>query len=151
LNKTFTLEEARTLLPVLSSLLERARAAALRAAAFENEMQELSQRIFLSGGLHVDVPAAARRRAEREKAMQEARASVEEISEIGVDVTDANEGGLEFPCLLEGRTVMLCWSLGEDDITEWREADGGASGDKDGARKRVDGRFGGKKDRDRPN
>jgi len=146
LSKTFTLEEARTLLPVLSALLDRARAAALRAAAAENEMQELSQRIFLSGGLHVDVPAAARRRAEREKAVQEARASVEEITEIGVEVTDAHEGGLEFPCVLEGRTVMLCWSPGDDDIMEWREAD-----DKEGIRKRVDGRFGGKKGKERPN
>ncbi len=146
MGKTFTLDEAKTLLPVLSALLERAKTAALRAGALENEMQELSQRIFLSGGLHVDVPAAAKRRAEREKAMQEARTTIEEISEIGAEVTENNEGGLEFPCLLEGRTVMLCWTLGEDEITEWREMD-----DKTGARKKLDGRFGGKKDRDRPN
>ena len=99
LGKTFTLDEAKTLLPVLSALLEKARGAALRAGALENEMQELSQRIFLSGGLHVDVPAAARRRAEREKAMQEARSQIEEITEIGVEVSDQDEGGLEFPCL----------------------------------------------------
>jgi len=146
LGKTFTLDEAKTLLPVLSALLERAKMAALRAGALENEMQELSQRIFLSGGLHVDVPAAARRRAEREKAMQEARTTIEEISEIGAEVTQDNDGGLEFPCLLEGRTVMLCWTLGEDEITEWREVD-----DKTGERKKLDGRFGGKKDRERPN
>ncbi len=146
MRKTFTLDEAKTLLPVLSALLERAKAAALRAGALENEMQELSQRIFLSGGLHVDVPAAARRRAEREKAMQEARTTIEEISEIGAEVTENNDGGLEFPCLLEGRTVMLCWTLGEDEITEWREVD-----DKNGTRKKLDGRFWGKKDRDRPN
>ena len=63
--KTFTLEEARTLLPVLGALLRRAREAALRAGGLEGEMQELSQRIFLAGGLHVDVAEAARRRAER--------------------------------------------------------------------------------------
>ncbi len=146
MGKTFTLDEARTLLPVLSALLERARTAALRAGALENEMQELSQRIFLSGGLHVDVPAAARRRAEREKAMQEARTTIEEISEIGAEVTENSDGGLEFPCLLEGRTVMLCWTLGEEEITEWREVN-----DKSGVHKKVDGRFGGRKDRDRPN
>ncbi len=144
MGKTFTLDEARTLLPVLSALLEKAREAALRAGALESEMQELSQRIFLSGGLHVDVPAAARRRAEREKAMQEARSHIEEITEIGVEVSESEEGGLEFPCLLEGRTVLLCWKLGEDEITEWRE-----EGDKPGVRKPVDGRFPGQKDRDR--
>jgi hypothetical protein len=146
LRKTFTLDEAQTLLPVLSALLEKAREAALRAGALESEMQELSQRIFLSGGLHVDVPAAARRRAEREKAMQEARAQIEEISEIGVEIPEQEDGGLEFPCLLEGRTVMLCWKLGEDEILAWREAD-----DTPGVRKPVDGRFSSKRDRERPN
>lgn len=120
--KTFTLEEARTLLPVLGALLRRAREAGLRAGRFESEMQELSQRIFLSGGMHVDVPAAARRRAERDKAIQEARSSIEEIEEIGARVGDMEEGRLEFPYLLDGREVLLCWSLGEEDeIRQWRE------------------------------
>ncbi len=146
LGKTFTLDEAKTLLPVLSALLEKARDAALRASALETEMQELSQRIFLSGGLHVDVPAAARRRAERETAMREARSHIEEITEIGVEVSESEEGGLEFPCLLEGRTVMLCWKLGDEEISEWRE-----EGDKPNVKQPVDGRFQGRKDRERPN
>jgi len=65
LSKTFTLGEAQTLLPVLESLLQRARASALRGAELQLEMQQLSQRIFLSGGMHVDVAAAARRRGAR--------------------------------------------------------------------------------------
>ena len=120
--KTFTVEEARTLLPVLGALLRRAREAALRARRFEAEMQSLSQRIFLSGGMHVDVPAAARRRAERDKAVQEARSTIEEIEEIGARVGDMEQGRLEFPYLLDGREVLLCWTLGEDeDIRQWRE------------------------------
>ncbi len=85
-------------------------------------MQELSQKIFLSGGMHVDVPAAARRRAERDKAVQEARSTIEEIEEIGARVGDMEQGRLEFPYLLDGREVLLCWSLGEEEeIRQWRE------------------------------
>ncbi len=146
MGKTFTLDEATMLLPVLGALLGRAREAALRAGLLENEMQALSQRIFLSGGLHVDVPAAARRRAEREKAMQEARTTIEEISEIGVQVAENSEGVLEFPCLLEGRTVLLCWSLGDEEIQWWRE-----EGDEPDVRKPVDGRFASRRERERPN
>jgi hypothetical protein len=146
LGKTFTIDEAKTLLPVLGALLGRARDAARRAGVLENEMQELSQRIFLSGGLHVDVPAAAKRRAEREKAMQEARTTIEEISEIGVSVGENAEGVLEFPALLEGRGVLLCWSLGDEEISYWRE-----EGDKPEVRKAVDGRFTSKKERERFN
>jgi len=85
-------------------------------------MQELSQKIFLSGGMHVDVPAAARRRAERDKAVQEARSTIEEIEEIGAQVGDMEAGRLEFPYLLDGREVLLCWTLGdEEEIKQWRE------------------------------
>ena len=146
MKKTFTVDEARLLLPVLGALLLKAREAAVRANLLENEMQELTQRIFLSGGMHVDVSAAARRRGEREKALQQARSTIEEVSEIGVQVAEDDEGGLEFPYLLDGRTVLLCWSLGEDEITAWRE-----EGDKAEVRKPLDSRFAPKRERERPN
>jgi hypothetical protein len=145
LGKTFTFDEATTLLPVLGALLKRAREAAVRAHEFGAEMQALSQRIFLSGGMHVDVSAAARRRAEREKAMQEARSSIEEIEEIGARVGELDEGRLEFPYLLDGREVLLCWTLGEEEeIRQWREDEEGSP-----LRSVSDGVF--RRDRERPN
>lgn len=72
--------------------------------------------------MHVDVAAAAKRRAEREKAVQEAKSTIEEIEEIGARVGGLEEGRLEFPYLLDGREVLLCWNLGEDEeIRQWRE------------------------------
>ena len=122
MSKVFTLEEARLLLPVLSALLRRAKESAVRAGKFDTEMQELNQKIFLSGGMHVDVSAAARRRAERDKAVQEARSSVEEIEEIGARVGDMEIGRLEFPYLMDGREVLLCWSSSDgEEIRQWRE------------------------------
>ena len=146
MSKNFTLGEAQILVPVLDSLVRRARDAALRASVIDVRMQELTQKIFLSGGLRVDIAAAARRRAERDKAMQEARASVEEIEEIGADVADLEEGRLEFPCLAEGRMVLLCWTMGEPEIVSWREAEEGSP-----RRRLADGPFGRDGARDRPN
>jgi len=103
----------------------------------EAEMQQLSQRIFLSGGLHVDVASAARRRAEREKALKEAQDTLAEIDEIGVQVKDLDQGLLDFPCLLDGETVLLCWKQGEKEIGYWHTMDGGYAG-----RKPLDARFG---------
>ncbi len=144
MSKLFTLDEARMLLPVLGSLLRRAREAAVRAGEVEGEMQALTQRIFLSGGLHVDVAAVARRRAEREKATGEARTSIEEIEEIGARVGELDAGRLEFPSLLEGREVLLCWMLGNDEeIGWWREDEEGSKLQEIGERFR--------RDRDRPN
>jgi len=133
------------LLPVLESLLRRAQGAAMRAGAVDAEMQELSQRIFLSGGLRVDVAAAARRRAEREKAVREAKDSLEEIDAIGVQVQDLEAGLLDFPCQAEGKTVLLCWKLGEPAIAHWHGEEDGFAG-----RKPVETLFG-KSERERPN
>ena len=143
MSKTFTLDEAHILLPTLGALLTRARDAAVRAAQVDHELQMLSQRIFLSGGLHVDVAAVAQRRAEREKAMSETRCDIAEIEQIGARIAELEDGGLEFPFLLEGRTVLLSWSLGEEAIHHWREEAEGAD------LQELDWRF--RRDRERPN
>ena len=145
MSKTFTLGEAQTLLPLVEALLRKAQTAGARAGDLESEMQELTQRIFLSGGMHVNVAQAARRRAEREKALQEARDTLGEIDEIGVQVKDLEQGLLDFPCLLDGATVLLCWKLGEKEIGFWHTEEDGFEG-----RKPLDGRFG-KTERERPN
>lgn len=137
MGKTFTLSEAQTLLPLAESLLLKAQAAGRRAAELEAEMQHITQRIFLSGGMHVNVSAAARRRAGRENALKEVQDTLAEIDEIGVQVKDLNQGLLDFPCLLDGETVLLCWKQGEKEIGWWHTTEAGFSG-----RQPLDARFG---------
>ncbi len=145
MSKTFTLGEAQTVLPVVEALLRRAQTAGARAGELEMEMQALSQRIFLAGGMHVDVTSAARRRAERDKSVQEAKDTLAEIDAIGVQVKDLEEGLLDFPCIIDGRTVLLCWKLGEKEIGYWHSPEDGFAG-----RKPLDSRFG-KTEREWPN
>ena len=137
MSKTYRLGEAQRLVPVLEELMTRARGAAVRAGGFEGEMQELSQRIFLSGGMHVDVAAAARRRAERDKSVEEAKATIAEVEGLGASVSDLGEGAVEIPSLLDGRTVLFCWSVGDARIEHWREEE-----DAGDVRREVDARFG---------
>jgi hypothetical protein len=137
MTKTFTWQEAQTLLPVLESLLKRAQANAEKASGLEVEMQELSQRIFLSGGMRVDVSVAAKRRAQFDKSSKEVQDTLAEIEAIGVQVADLEEGVLAFPCKLEGATVFLSWQLGELTITSWVNENESIAD-----RKPIDGRFG---------
>ena len=108
-------------------------------------MQALSQRIFCSGGLHVDVTTAARRRAEMDKSVQETKDTLAEIEAIGVQTKDLDKGLLDFPCVIDGKTILLCWKLGEKEIGYWHSPEDGFAG-----RKPLDARFG-KPDRERPN
>ena len=129
-DRTFTLEEAQSLLSVLESLLRTAISGKKLMEDVEGEMQELSHRIFLNGGTHVDVVAVARRKAERGKAEQRAKDALAEIDSIGVQVKDIDIGLLDFPCEVEGKTVLLCWKMGEGSITHWHGTDEGFAGRK---------------------
>lgn len=128
--RTFTLDEALMLLPVLESLLRSAIGGKKLMEEVEGEMQELSHRIFLNGGTHVDVVAVARRKAERAKAEQRAKDALAEIDSIGVQVKDIDIGLLDFPCDVDGKIVLLCWKMGEKSITHWHGTDEGFAGRK---------------------
>jgi len=129
-DRTFTLDEAQTLLPVLESLLRTAIKAKETMEQTEAELQDLSHRIFVNGGTHVDVVAVARRKAERAKAEQRAKDALAEIDSIGVQVKDLDIGLLDFPCEVDGRIVLLCWKLGEKSITHWHGTEEGFAGRK---------------------
>jgi hypothetical protein len=128
--RTFTFDEAKMLLPVLESLLRAAISGKKVMEEVDGELQELSHRIFLNGGTHVDVVAVARRKAERAKAEQRAKDALAEIDSIGVQVKDIDIGLLDFPCEVDGKTVLLCWKMGESSITHWHGTDEGFAGRK---------------------
>jgi hypothetical protein len=135
-DRTFTLSEAQTLLPVLESLLRAAIAGKEVIEQFEDEQQELNHRIFLNGGMFLDVVSLARRKAERVKAEQRAKDALAEIDSIGVQVKDIDIGLLDFPCEVEGQIVLLCWKMGEKSITHWHGTQEGFA-----SRKPIDDRI----------
>jgi hypothetical protein len=128
--RTFTLDEAQTLLPVLESLLRTAISAKTLIEQVDAELQALHHRVFLNGGMFLDIVPLARRKAERMKAEQRAKDAVAEIDSIGVQVKDLDIGLLDFPCLVEGQIVLLCWKLGEKSITHWHGTQEGFAGRK---------------------
>ena len=38
---------------------------------------------------------------------------------------DPNKGLIDFPALLDGRVVYLCWKLGEETVEHWHELTAG--------------------------
>jgi hypothetical protein len=129
-DRSFTLEEAQSLLPVLESLLRTAIDGRRLIEAVDAELQDLAHRVFLSGGLLVNIIQVARRKAEREKTIQRVKDTLAEIDATGVQVKDLDIGLLDFPCQVEGRTVLLCWKLGEKGITHWHDTSEGFAGRK---------------------
>ena len=69
-NRSFTLGEAESLLPILESLLRAAIDGKKLIEAVDGEFQEVAHRVFLNGGTYLNIVHLARRKAEREKAVQ---------------------------------------------------------------------------------
>ncbi|MDR3774923.1 MAG: DUF2203 domain-containing protein [Terracidiphilus sp.] len=134
--KTFTIDEAQSLLPVLESLLKRAIDAKKAAEEVESGLSELARRIYISGGMRVDAAAVVKQRAEMEAHLKQARETIAEIDAIGVQVKDLETGLLDFPYRLDDQVVLLCWRMGESSIEHWHTVESGFKG-----RQPVDERF----------
>lgn len=128
--RTFTLDEAHRLLPILESLLRQAIQAKKLIEDVDNELQETAQRVFLNGGTLLNVVHLARRKAERHKATRRIKDAIAEIDATGVQVKDLDIGLLDFPCKVEGEILLLCWKFGETAITHWHNTTEGFRGRK---------------------
>lgn len=129
-DRTFTLDEAQTLVPVLESLLRGAMEGKKVMQEVEAELQEVGQRVFVNGGMLLDVIALSKRKAQRDKAVRQVKDALSEIDSAGVQVKDLDIGLLDFPCLVEDRIVLLCWKLGEPRIGFWHGTEEGFAGRK---------------------
>ncbi len=129
--KTFTLQEANLLLPILESLLKRAIEAKNVIAQAEKGFSDLHHKIFLAGGTLVNIAEVSVKKASRDKAVQNIKDAIAEIHATGVQVKDLDVGLLDFPCIVDGETVLLCWKLGEPhSIQHWHGLEEGFAGRK---------------------
>ena len=117
-------------------MLRKASEAKKRCEQIDERFQEVNQRVLMHGGMMLDIVPLARLRAERDKLQQTITDTLAEITAMGVQVKDLDIGLLDFPCVVEGKIVLLCWRLGEHTIGHWHGVEEGFAG-----RKRIDARI----------
>jgi len=61
------------------------------------------------------------------KALEFIMKRVDQIQKMGIVVKDLEKGLCDFPFMLDGRMVYLCWKLGEAEVGWWHETDSGYS------------------------
>jgi hypothetical protein len=137
MSKLFTLSEAQALVPVLERLLNDAIAAKAEASALEGSLRALAAKITASGGFEVDPVKVAEKKLLRDRTVRQAQQAIDEIHQTGCHVKDLDVGLLDFPALLGGEEVYLCWKLGEPRIEYWHRIEDGFSG-----RRRITDEFG---------
>ncbi|MGH9415897.1 MAG: DUF2203 domain-containing protein [Terriglobales bacterium] len=117
--RLFTVAEAQSLLPVLDTLLQTAMQAHREIEELDEQLQALLSHILLAGGVQVDPLHTCRLKTDRTKAIQRIEDAIGEIQASGAQLKDLEQGLLDFPCLLNGTEVLLCWKQGENAIEHW--------------------------------
>lgn len=65
---------------------------------------------------------------ELERDIRRLQEYVEELRALGVEPKGATEGLVDFPTMMDGRPVYLCWKVGEPEVLYWHEIDAGFPG-----------------------
>ncbi len=92
----------------------------------EQGLSSLIQRILMMGGITVDQIAVAAMKSVRQMSVERVKTALEEIAEAGGVVKDIDQAIIEFPTLLQGEEVYLCWSPDEPDINTWHNVHEGS-------------------------
>jgi hypothetical protein len=115
----FTREEANALLPQLTAMLDQLRDA--KDELTDTEAHEaLGEAAPTNGGGDEGRQVGV--------AFLEVRRILETIEQSGIVLRDIDRGLVDFPALMDGREVYLCWELGEDEVAFWHELETGFGG-----------------------
>ncbi len=128
MQRRFTLDSARRILPEVRARLEEAVRARQEMEAVRQAMAAFSERAHLLGGVSLDADAAARWGSGLRQAAASLQAALQDLQALGVLVKDLETGLVDFPTLYRGREVLLCWRLGEPGIAWWHGVEEGFRG-----------------------
>ena len=115
----FTRDEVEALIPELTRLVERLRAAHAEVKTLREGLEAERQRLTLSGGGMLDQARWKVDGARLEAATKEAQAALDDLHELGGVAKDAELGLVDFPHVRDGKVVNLCWKHGESSVRWW--------------------------------
>ena len=115
----YTRDQARTLLPQIRQWLEQ-------LSALRQKLSDCDQRLsrLLAGGN--DVGGETVNRWVRVAA--EVKATLAEFQRREIQIKDLDRGLIDFPAILDGQEVFLCWEQDEEDIEFWHDLHSGYAG-----------------------
>jgi hypothetical protein len=128
--KFFDLDAANAALPELRTILETLRDERGQLIELRDEFaRQAALETAAPGPAPTDQPDDASPGAEERRRLRlrmqgvidQMQAGVARIDELGVTLREIETGLIDFPALVSGRQVWLCWRLGEGDIEAWHE------------------------------
>ena len=115
----YTRDQARALLPQIRHWLKQ-------LSALRQKLSDCDQRVsrLIAGGN--DVGGETVNRWVRVAA--DVQATLAEFQRREIQIKDLDRGLIDFPAILDGKEVFLCWEQDEDDIEFWHDLESGYAG-----------------------
>jgi hypothetical protein len=119
------LEDLRARRSELIALRDRLRAASQAEVSRGRTLVEdaLSE---AGGGAGAESPRVLT--ARMQAVIDQMQAAVTRLDQWGITLRDIETGLIDFPALVSGRQVWLCWRLGEAEVAWWHELTAGVAG-----------------------
>jgi hypothetical protein len=117
--KHYTREEAQALLPQVRKWLQKLEEARDHLLKYDKRLSALMEPGRDAGGDLVNRWA---------RTMADFRGAMGEFQSREILIKDLDRGLLDFPAIVGGKEVFLCWEKDEDDIEFWHDLDSGYSG-----------------------
>jgi hypothetical protein len=117
--KHYTREEARALLPEIREWLQKIAPARQLLAHYDEQ---------LSGLLATGVDAGGELVNRSVKTLAQIKDLLQEFARRDIQIKDLDRGLIDFPAILGGKEVFLCWEQDEEDIEFWHDLTSGYAG-----------------------
>lgn len=117
--KHYTREEATALLPLVRGWLEKLDQVRAEAEKYDRRLGALMEAGRDAGGSVVNGWV---------RTLANLREVVGEFQRREIFIKDVERGLIDFPAIIGGREVFLCWERGEDDVEFWHDLDSGYAG-----------------------
>ena len=117
--KHYSRDEARALLPKIREWLKRLQQLRQKLAQQDQRIGQLLKEGNDLGGELIN---------DWIRRLAEIKPVLEEFRRREIQVKDLERGLIDFPAIIGGREVFLCWEQDEEDIEFWHEIDTGYAG-----------------------
>jgi hypothetical protein len=128
--RLFTLTEAERARRELEPVLLEAMDCRKKLSGLDNDLNAVSARIMMMGGVIVPYEKLAKLRFEHQHLADALKTALDRILETGCVIKDLDVGLLDFPAMIDNEEVYLCWKVGEDRIRFYHRQNEGFAGRK---------------------
>lgn len=126
MSQSYTVERANRTLPLVRRIVEDI------VVSHQRWRERILELDLLASAVRADAPDSRATELEREAQVlaRDIDAFEGELHRLGIVLKDRRLGLIDFPAVVEGRQVWLCWRLGEPSVQFYHELDAGFGGRK---------------------